>query len=135
MELHLRLIGLILILLALIHAIFPTYFDWANELGSISLINRQMVYVHTFFIALMVMLMGVLCFTSATEIVGTPLGRNLALGLGVFWVCRLGIQLFGYSSTLWKGRRFETIVHILFSALWTYISVVFLVIYLLGKND
>ncbi len=130
MELHLKIIGVALIVLALIHVIFPKYFNWKQDLSSVSLINRQVMYVHTFFIALVVLLMGLLCLTSSQEIVTTPLGKKIALGLGIFWICRLFIQFFGYSSELWRGKTFETIIHILFSLLWTYLSIVFLWIYL-----
>lgn len=129
MELHLNAIGLLLIVLALIHGLFPKYFDWAAELAPISLINRQMMYVHTFFIALVLLLMGLLCLTAAAELVETELGHKLALGLGIFWAFRLAVQLFGYSSKLWRGKRFETAVHVLFLILWSYISVVFFSVY------
>lgn len=134
MELHIELIGLMLVVLAFVHVLFPKYFDWAGDLGSISLINRQMMYVHTFFIALGVLLMGLLCLTSSKEIIETDLGNKLALGLGIFWTIRLATQFFGYSSKLWKGRKFETTIHILFSFLWTYFSVVFFTVYWSGKN-
>ena len=65
MELQLKIIGFLLVLLALVHIIFPKYFDWKNECRSLSLVNRQIMYVHTFFIALMILLMGILCFTSS----------------------------------------------------------------------
>lgn len=93
-----------------------------------SLINRQMMFVHTFFIAFTVFLIGLLCLTSAKEIIETPLGNRVALGLGVFWALRLFIQLFGYSSKLWKGKGFETMVHVIFTMLWIYLSVTFLVV-------
>ena len=130
MEIHLKVIGILLIILACVHVIFPKYFNWAKETSSMSLINRQMMYVHTLFIGLTVFLMGLLCVTSATEIVTTPLGRKIALGLGIFWIIRLFIQLFGYSSKLWKGKGFETVVHIMFTAFWIYMSLIFLRIYL-----
>ena len=130
MELQLKIIGLILMGLALLHAIFPKYFQWQLELQSLSLINRQIMYVHTFFIALIVFLMGFLCLSSAPEIVATTFGRKISLGLGFFWLCRLLIQFFGYSPALWRGKTFETIVHIVFSLLWAYLSVVFIRIYL-----
>ena len=63
MELHLKIIGTLLIILAFIHAIFPKYFNWKQELNSLSIINRQLMYVHSFFIAFVVLLMGVLCLT------------------------------------------------------------------------
>ncbi len=129
MELQLKIIGTLLIALSLVHVIFPSYFNWKKELSSLSLINRQMMWVHTFFIALVVFLMGLICVTSSSEIIGTTLGRRLALGFCIFWTIRLFIQFFGYSSKLWKGKRFETVVHILFSTLWIYISVVFFLIF------
>jgi hypothetical protein len=67
MQIHLKIIGIILIALALIHIIFPKYFNWDKELKSLSLINQQMMTVHTFFIAFTVFLMGLLCLASSNE--------------------------------------------------------------------
>jgi hypothetical protein len=125
MELHLKIIGFILIILAIVHGAFPRHFNWQKELSSLSLVNKQMMYVHTFFIALVVFLMGVLCLTSSTELIENNLGKRICFGLGVFWTIRLIIQFFGYSSELWKGKIFETSVHILFICLWTYLSFIF----------
>lgn len=129
MELHLKIIGFILVLLAAIHLIFPKYFNWKQELSSLSLINKQVMYVHTFFIALIVLLMGILCICCATDMVNTTLGRQVSFGLFVFWGCRLIFQFFVYSPTLWKGKVFETAVHIVFSLLWAYLTTVFFLIY------
>lgn len=126
MEKHYSAIGLLLMTLAAIHIIFPKYFNWKEDLKTLSLINRQMMTVHTFFIALTVFLMGILCYTSAKELIETELGKRVSFGLGIFWTFRLLIQFFGYSSKLWKGKTFETIVHIFFSLLWIYLSTVFL---------
>lgn len=125
METHLKIIGCLLMSLALVHVIFPRYFNWKKELSSLSLINRQMMKTHTFFIALTVFLMGVLCISSSSEIINTPLGRKISLGLGAFWSVRLFFQFFVYSSKLWSGKKFETFVHIFFSILWMYLTVTF----------
>ncbi len=125
MEIHLKIIGLLLCVLALAHVAFPRYFNWKTELQSLSLINRQMMIVHTFFIALTVFLMGLLCFTSSKELINTRLGQTIALGFAIFWSIRLLIQFFGYSAELWKGKTFETSIHIIFSLLWLYLSYVF----------
>ncbi|MBC9797777.1 hypothetical protein [Sinomicrobium weinanense] len=130
MEIHFKIIGVLLMALALVHIIFPKYFKWNDELKSLSLINRQMMIVHTFFIALVVFLMGLLCLTSATELIETKLGKTISLGFGVFWGIRLFVQFFGYSSKLWKGKTFETMIHIIFSGLWIYLSAVFWINYL-----
>jgi hypothetical protein len=130
MEIHYHIIGCLFIVLAGSHVIFPRYFNWKQELSKLSLVNRQIMVVHSFFIALMVLLIGLLCLTSAHELITTTLGKRISLGLGIFWGARLLIQFVGYSSKLWKGRLFETGVHIVFSIFWTYISVVFIKTYL-----
>jgi hypothetical protein len=133
MELHLKIVGVILIVLSLAHVSFPRYFNWTAELSTLSLINRQMMYIHTFFIALVVFLIGLLCLVASVELMKTTLGNKVALGFGVFWTIRLVIQFFGYSPKLWKGKGFETTIHILFSILWFYLSAVFLLIFWASK--
>lgn len=125
MKAHIEIAGCMLILLGLLHIIFPSYFKWRETLSTIPRVSREIVYVHTFFIAFTVFLMGLLCVTSADELLATPLGQRITLGFALFWTIRLLIQFFGYSKELWKGKRFETIVHICFSFLWLYLSVVF----------
>ena len=89
--------------------------------------------VHTFFIAFTVFLIGLLCLVHSQNIVSTKLGKDIALGLTVFWGVRFLFQQFVYSKKLWKGKTFETIVHIAFSFLWIYFTIIFLFTYL-GKS-
>jgi len=130
MIIHLRLIGILLMLLGLLHIVFPRYFNWKEELKPLSLINKQLMLIHTFFIALTVFLMGLLCVTSSKDMLETDLGKTICLGLAVFWGVRLVIQFFGYSSKIWKGKKFETAIHILAGLFWTYLTVVFGIGYL-----
>lgn len=126
MEVHLNFIGILLVLLALIHIGFPRYFNWKKELEGLSLINQEMFKVHTFFIALFVFLIGILCLFCGKELVSTSLGRKICFGIGLFWFIRFIFQIFVYSPNLWRGKRFETSIHILFTAFWIYLSWVFL---------
>jgi hypothetical protein len=84
------------------------------------------MYVHSFFIAFAILLIGVLCVTSAHELINTSLGKKVSLGLGIFWTTRLFIQFFGYSAKLWKGKSFETFIHVFFSIFWAYLSTIFI---------
>jgi hypothetical protein len=129
MELHLKIVGYISIALAFVHVIFPKYFNWKKEMPSISLVNRQLMYVHTFFIAFVVLLMGLLCAFCSNDLIATTLGRQVCLGLFLFWGTRLIFQFFVYSSKLWKGKTFETLVHVIFSLIWIYFTSVFFGIY------
>jgi hypothetical protein len=81
------------------------------------------------FIALFLILIGLLCVSSAAELIETSLGNRIALGLSFFWFVRLIIQFFGYSAELWRGKTFETIAHVLFAMWWTYLTVVFALVY------
>lgn len=129
MELHLQIIGTLLIILAVAHLRFPKYFNWKQELHSLSIINRQMMYVHSLFIAIVLFLLGVLCLTSSKELIATTLGRRISFGLGMFWMARLYVQFFGYSSKIWAGKSFATTVHVVFSLFWAYLSTTFALIY------
>jgi len=130
MDLQLKMMGILLMFLAMLHLIFPKYFNWKQELRSLSLINRQIMYVHAFFIGFVVFLVGLICLTSSADLMSTTLGKRVSLALGLFWIVRLYIQFFGYSSKLWRGKFFETAVHIFFSILWIYLSTVFFLAYL-----
>lgn len=130
MILQLYIAGTLFILLAIVHVIFPRYFRWKEELSTISLINKEMMYVHTFFIALVVFLMGALLISSADMLVGTILGKRVCLGLSFFWMVRFWFQFFGYSSSLWRGKKKETAIHIVFAVFWLYCAVLFFMVYL-----
>ncbi|PVH26903.1 hypothetical protein DC487_04725 [Sphingobacterium corticibacter] len=134
METHIRIAGIISILLATIHIFFPSYFQWKKHLEKWRLIDRQIMLVHTFFIALIIFLTGLLSVTSADVLFKTRLGHQVCCGLGIFWLLRLYFQLFVYSSTLWKGKLRETSIHIIFLMLWVYMSVVYVLSAYLGPT-
>ncbi len=123
---HLKLAGASMIALALLHFAFPRRFEWKKELASLSLLNRQIFVVHCFFIALTVGLMGVLAlvFTDAL-LAPSRLAQIVTAGLAIFWTIRLAVQWLIYSPELWRGHRFNTAMHILFTAVWIYYAAVF----------
>jgi hypothetical protein len=129
MTLHIKIVGSLLLLLSLMHVVLPRYFNWTQELSGLSLINKQIMYVHTFFIAFIVLLMGLLCIYSSNELVSSPLGQHISLGLFVFWFTRLLFQFFVYSPKVWRGKKFETFVHVVFALVWSYFSFVFFLVY------
>jgi hypothetical protein len=133
-EIHIKIVGSLLIALALMHIIIPKYFKWEQELTSLSLITKQILYVHTFFIGFIVMLMGLLCLGYSRELVHDSFGSMICLGLFGFWLTRLMFQFFVYSPKVWRGKRFETVMHVMFSLLWLYFSGVFLLGYLASRS-
>jgi len=134
MEFQIKIIGVILIILGCIHVIFPKYFDWKSDLVQLQLINQSLLKVHTFFIALTVFLMGLLCLTSAKDLLQTQLGNRICFGFGFFWLVRLFFQFFVYPSALWRGKKLETTIHIFASFFWTYLAVTFLNAYFTANH-
>ena len=63
-----------------------------------------MMFVHTFFIALTVLLMGILCLTNTKELITTPLGKTMSLGFGIFWAVRLIFQFLFIHPCYGKGK-------------------------------
>ena len=132
MEIHLRIVGSLLIALSLMHIIIPKYFKWEQELTSLTLITKQILYVHTFFIAFIVLLMGLLCIAYSHELIYDPFGRVITAGLCGFWLTRLIFQFLVYSPKVWRGKKFETVMHVVFAITWFYFTSVFLFIYVQG---
>lgn len=119
--LHLRIVGALLITLGLAHSAFSRYFNWKGELALLSLLTRQIFHVHGFFIALVVGMIGVcsVFFTNAL-LDRSALSRVVLSGFVIFWLSRLICQFFVYDPGIWRGRRFYTIMHVVFSAFWVY---------------
>src|SRR5262245_41177963 len=124
--LHLRIAGALLLALAGLNTLFPRRFGWRQELAQVSLLTRQVFYVHTFFIILTLAFMGLLAAVFPRALLEPSLlGLLLAAGLCLFWTARLIVQFFVYDTRLWRGHRFNTAMHVVFSALWTYLVLVF----------
>lgn len=120
---NLRVVGGLLLLLGVSHTFFNRYFGWAHEMQRVSLLTRQIFYVHTFFIGLAVALAGAgsLLYADALVHPGT-LSRAILTGLLAFWLCRLLAQFVAYDSSIWRGNRFRTVMHVSFSLLWCYVT-------------
>lgn len=123
LALHLRIVGFLLLLLGISHSLFNRYFGWEKELATISLFTRKVFFVHNFFIGLGVFLAGLGSLLYADSLIKSgALGRALLAGMTVFWLCRLLAQFFAYDSVIWRGDRFNTLMHTAFTVLWCYVT-------------
>ena len=121
LNLHLKIVGGLLLALAMAHCYFPKRFGWRAELEKVSLLTRQIFYVHCFFIWLVLVMFGLLSLVYTARLIQpTPLARLILWAFTLFWGARLIIQLFVYDVKLWKGNRFNTLMHWLFTTMWSY---------------
>jgi hypothetical protein len=119
----LRLGGIALIGLFVLNFFVPKKFKWAEELPRLSLLNRRIFQVHAIFIALILLMMGLLLVTLPHALIApTPLARAVCGGLAAFWLVRLWMQWFLYDAELWRGKTFETAMHFAFTGLWIFLS-------------
>jgi hypothetical protein len=120
LEAALRLTGISLIALSLAHIPYAKRFGWKEDFAKVSLLNRQIFYVHCVFLCLILIMMGLLCLVWPGALLQpSSLGLLVSGGLCFFWFCRLLTQWFIYDAALWRGKPFETFVHFAFTCLWT----------------
>jgi len=123
LTLHLRVVGILLMLLGVSHFFFDQYFGWKHELESVSLLTRQIFYVHTFFIGIGVMMAGaVSCLLADALVCRSDLSCAVLAAMAAFWFCRLLAQFFVYDPALWRGNRFRTGMHAAFAVFWCYVT-------------
>ena len=87
---------------------------WKGDLQRMSLLPRQVFYVHSWFITLTLLIFGVLTWRFAQDMIGgmNNMAAWLAGGIALFWALRSAIQVGYYSSSHWRGRRGRTVTHV-----------------------
>ena len=123
---HLRAVGVVMALLVAVNLVVPVRYRWRDETARLSLLNRQIFQAHAVFLILTLALLSVLLLNYADVLVEpTPLSRAVLAGLTIFWGLRMLMQWCFYSPAIWRGDRFHTAMHWLFSATWVYVTGVF----------
>jgi hypothetical protein len=124
--LHLRLAGSMIVALGIAHAFLPAALDWSRGLATLSLLDRQIAYVHSAYIGLTCVLLGLLPLALPDALVrGDALATAVLIGLTGFWGSRLVVQLCVYDTRHWRGDRLRTAAHLGLVPLWTYETAVY----------
>lgn len=126
LELSLRLAGVGLIVLAWAHLPMARRLKWGDESRRMSAVNASIFQVHALFIAVMLVIMGLPCLL-APDVWLEPsrAGAWWSWSFAGFWAIRCYCQWFVYGSDLWRGRRLETAMHLLFSVVWVALTTLF----------
>ena len=125
LSMNLRMAGILILALA---AVYPTYsrrFGWREELQHVSMLTRNIFHVHCGFIVLSLGFQGILLAIFPNAVLERSAAAiALLIGLAAFWLYRLIAQWFMFDRRLWVGQPFNSLVHVLFTAFWTYLSAV-----------
>jgi hypothetical protein len=87
---------------------------WREPLNQLPLLAREVFYVHSLFITVILLSFGVLTLRFVEPMAR---GHNEALAwlagaIGIFWGIRTFIQIFYYSSSHWRGQPGRIGIHI-----------------------
>ena len=122
----LRIAGGGLILLALLHIPIGRQLRWSEDSRNLTPVNAAIFHVHTFFICLVLVLMGLPCLLEpAVFLTPTHAGAWVSWSFAAFWAIRLYFQWFVYAADLWRGKRLETWMHAGFTLVWTALTALF----------
>lgn len=101
------------LVLTLLNLRLDKLLHWGSELKNLSLLLREVFYVHKWFISITMAIFGVVTLKFAGEMSEgvIPMGRWLAVGIGLFWAIRTVIQWAYYSKSHWIGKAGPTAVH------------------------
>lgn len=98
--------GVVHLAMAAMNAFLPGRIDLPANLARLSPFVRQMAIVHHVYIVIVVVGFAGLCLFYPAELAsGRGLGRALAAGMSLFWLSRIGIQLFVYDPELRRKNR------------------------------
>jgi hypothetical protein len=113
LELFLRIVAVAQIGLAMLSLCLARVLDWKADIARMSLLVRQVFEIHGWFIALTLVIWGVLTWQFAPEMAAhaTALSRWLCAAIGFFWGLRTVLQWTHYSSAHWRGNTPRTVIH------------------------
>ena len=128
MEIALSIAAAAQLAIAVLNLFLVRIMKWEEPVVRMPQLVREVFHVHAWFISITLVIFGVVTLRFAGELAaGTnDLGRWLAAGIGLFWLIRWVMQFFFYSSSHWKGKRAETIVHIVLILLYGFFAGVYL---------
>jgi hypothetical protein len=117
-------VGLILFGLGAVHAALPRVLVWRSDLSGASLLNREVSYVHCYFIGLACLLWGLLALTAGPALLAPgPLARSVLIGAVVFWASRLVIQVAVFNHHACRSGRW-LVLSVAGTGLWLYLTLV-----------
>jgi hypothetical protein len=126
LTLNLTVAGVLLVGLGALHIALPAVLGWHHELAGASPLNREVSYVHCFFVGLACVLWGLLPLTAGSLLLQPgPVTRLVLTGAVAFWASRLVIQLAVFNrharqSAAWLALSTAgTILWLYLTAVWT----------------
>jgi hypothetical protein len=107
LTLDLEIVGGVLIALGISHLALPRILGWRQGFATLGKLDREVSYVHSYFIGLACVLWGLFPLLAGHEMLARGSVTSLVLvGAAIFWMSRLIVQLIVFNhhasdSTTW----------------------------------
>lgn len=102
----LEVLGVCLLGLSLAHVLLWRWLGWTREMAALSPLTARVFAVHTFFVALVLFLLGALTLSQPEQLTAsTPLARFVTGGSALFFFARLLAQPFVFDPVLLPNSR------------------------------
>ncbi|HEY4246174.1 MAG TPA: hypothetical protein VGM64_04915 [Lacunisphaera sp.] len=73
----------------------PIHLGWQDALGHVLKLLRQMGQVYHYYTTATIVAMGLVSLCCAPDLIsGTPLARAICAYIALFWIVRLGVQIY-----------------------------------------
>ena len=106
METLIRIGGIYNIGLILFHLSFWRIFNWNEELGRVSFLNRAVMQVLNISLMFAFAIFAYISLMHAGELLNSPLGNSLLVLMALFWLARSGQQIVFYKLKHWLSWLF-----------------------------
>ncbi len=124
LSVNLLIVGVMTLGLGVLHIALPYGLRWRRELAGASALNREVSYVHCFFIGLACLLWGLLPLTAGHSLIEpNPVTRLVLIGAVTFWTSRFVIQLFVFNHHARESLAWCAL-SVAGTALWLYLAIV-----------
>ena len=107
-------------------ALLPRVLNWRAELRNLCDLTRHVIWVHGAFVVIVIVGFGLLTILNARALTsGTVLARSLCALIALFWLARLGIQLFVFDARPYLRNWFLKAGYHGLTAVFSYFAAVY----------
>ena len=106
MELLIKAGGVYNIILVIFHLLFWRIFNWEKDLRSLSFLNRAIMQVLNLSLIFSFVIFAYISFVHTKELLSTSLGQSLLWLIAIFWFARSAEQILFFKLKSWVSVAF-----------------------------
>jgi uncharacterized MAPEG superfamily protein len=104
----------------------PARLGWKDDLAKLTPFNRKLMWTYGAFTVLTIVAFGALTLVLHDEFLrGDPVALGLAGFIAVYWLARVGVDLFYFEHADWPAGRRYLVGHVLLTALFVALSLTY----------